>query len=149
MHDQVWWKQLHWFEYGAELLGTAFLLLAGVSAVVFDFGSGSPLAAVLPDRNVRLLITGLLFAGSGSLVAISPLSSKYHLISSCSFLSMLFVAGIAMHLPALLGISLGMVAVSLVLHGWLVQQKFMMRQLLTQQSALSSETFGMKEIPPG
>ncbi len=39
------------------------------------------------------------------------------------FLSMLFVAAIAVHLPALLGISLGMVAVSLVLHGWLEQQQ--------------------------
>jgi aquaporin Z len=73
MHDYVWWKQPHWPEYGAELLETAFLLFAGVSAVVFDFGTGSPLAHVLPDKSVRLLITGLLFAGSGSLVAISPL----------------------------------------------------------------------------
>jgi aquaporin Z len=73
MHDHVWWKQLHWPEYGAELLGTAFLVFAGVSAVVFDFGNGSPLAHVLPDTSVRRLITGLLFAGSGSLVAISPL----------------------------------------------------------------------------
>ncbi len=38
MRDRVWWKQLHWFEYGAELLGTAFLVFAGVSAVVFVFG---------------------------------------------------------------------------------------------------------------
>jgi aquaporin Z len=73
MRDHVWWKHLHWPEYGAELLGTAFLLFAGVSAVVFDFGTGSPLAHVLPDKSARLLITGLLFAGSGSLVAISPL----------------------------------------------------------------------------
>jgi aquaporin Z len=73
MHDRVWWKHLHWFEYGAELVGTAFLLFAGVSAVVFDFGTGSPLAHVLPDPSARRLITGLLFAGSGSLVAISPL----------------------------------------------------------------------------
>lgn len=72
MRDRGWWKQLHWFEYGAELFGTAFLLFAGLSAVVFDFGRGSPLAAVLPDKSVRLLITGLLFAGSGALVAISP-----------------------------------------------------------------------------
>jgi len=43
------------------------------------------------------------------------------------FLSMLFVAGIAMHLPLLVAISLGMVAVSLVLHGWLARQKLMMR----------------------
>src|SRR5437868_15366665 len=73
MRDHVWWKQLHWFEYGAELLGTAFLVFAGVSAVVFDFGVGSPLAHVLPDPSIRRLITGLLFAGSGALVAISPL----------------------------------------------------------------------------
>jgi Carotenoid biosynthesis protein len=63
------------------------------------------------------------------------------------FLSMLFVAGIAERLPALFGISLAMVAVSLVLHGWLVQQKLMMWQLPLSQSALSSETFGMKKPP--
>ena len=73
MDDHVWWKHLHWPEYAAELLGTAFLLFAGVSAVVFDFGTGSPLAQVLPDASIRRLITGLLFAGSGALVAISPL----------------------------------------------------------------------------
>ncbi len=73
MQDHIWWKHLHWPEYGAELLGTAFILFAGVSAVVFDFGTGSPLAHVLPDASIRRLITGLLFAGSGSLVAISPL----------------------------------------------------------------------------
>src|SRR5207253_4338701 len=73
MDEHVWWKHLHWPEYAAELLGTAFLLFAGVSAVVFDFGTGSPLAQVLPDASIRRLITGLLFAGSGALIAISPL----------------------------------------------------------------------------
>src|SRR5947209_16971396 len=73
MDDHVWWKDLLWPEYAAELLGTAFLLFAGVSAVVFDFGAGSPLAQVLPDAGIRWLITGLLFAGCGTLVAISPL----------------------------------------------------------------------------
>jgi hypothetical protein len=52
------------------------------------------------------------------------------------FLSMLFVAAIAVHLPVLLG----MVAVSLVLLGWLGQQKLFMQQLPLPQSALSSET---------
>jgi hypothetical protein len=66
-----------------------------------------------------------------------------------SFLSMLFIANIAMHLPALLAISLAMMAVSLVLHGWLLQQKLKLRQSPSQTFALSSETFGMKEIPPG
>src|SRR5579875_3591980 len=67
-----WWKELHWSEYGAEFLGTAFLILAGLSAVVFDFGKGLPPAALLPDAGLRRLITGLIFAGSGSLVAVSP-----------------------------------------------------------------------------
>ena len=54
MHvEQLWWKQLHWYEYGAELLGTAFLVFVGISAVVFDFGAGSPLAQVLPDPGIR------------------------------------------------------------------------------------------------
>jgi aquaporin Z len=64
--------QVHWPEYGAEFLGTAFLLLAGLSAVVLDFGAHSPVAAALPSASWRLLLTGLLFGGSGSLVAISP-----------------------------------------------------------------------------
>src|SRR2546423_13908814 len=69
MRDHVWWKHLHWFEYGAELLGTAFLVFAGLSAVVFDLGAGSPLAHILPDMSIRRRITGLWFAGSGALVA--------------------------------------------------------------------------------
>jgi aquaporin Z len=72
MYDK-WWKKLHWPEYGAEFLGTAFLVFVGLSAVVFDFGKGLPLATLLPDSGLRRLITGLLFAGSGSLVAISPI----------------------------------------------------------------------------
>src|SRR5450755_4954052 len=71
--DTYWWQKLHWPEYGAELLGTAFLVFVGLSAVTFDFSAGSPLATVLPDASIRRLITGLLFAGSGALVAISPL----------------------------------------------------------------------------
>lgn len=68
-----WWRQLHWFEYGAELLGTAFLVFVGLSAVVFNFGLGLPMEQLIPNKSIRLLITGLMFAGSGSLVAISPL----------------------------------------------------------------------------
>ncbi len=67
------WRQLHWPEYGAELLGTAFVIFVGLSAVVFDMGKGLPMEQLIPDHSTRLLITGLIFAGSGSLVAISPL----------------------------------------------------------------------------
>ncbi len=78
MHKRTWWKQLHRPEYGADLLGTAFLLFAGLSAVVLDFGAGSPLARIIPEKSPRLLITGLLFAGSGSLVAVSQELFLYH-----------------------------------------------------------------------
>lgn len=71
-----WWKQLHWYEYTAELLGTTFMLFVGLSAFIFDFGEGLPMERLVPNESLRLLITGLIFAGSGSLVAISPLGKR-------------------------------------------------------------------------
>jgi aquaporin Z len=73
MQKHSWWQRLHWPEYGSELLGTAFLVFIALSAVTLNLGLGSPLAVVLPNSSVRRLMTGLLLAGSGSLVAISPL----------------------------------------------------------------------------
>jgi aquaporin Z len=73
MQKHSWWQRLHWPEYGSELLGTAFLVFIALSAVTLNLGLGSPLAVVLPNSSTRRLITGLLLAGSGSLVAISPL----------------------------------------------------------------------------
>ena len=63
----------HWIEYGAEFLGTAILVFGGLSAVTFDFAPGLPMMHWLPNASVRRLLTGLFFAGTGSLVAISPL----------------------------------------------------------------------------
>jgi aquaporin Z len=63
----------HWSEWAAEGLGTGILALGGLSAVCLDFGTGSPMLNLVPSSSVRLLITGVLFAGVGSLVAISPL----------------------------------------------------------------------------
>jgi aquaporin Z len=67
---------LHWVEWGCELLGTALLLLGGMSAVALDFMPGSPVAAVLPSASARLLLTGALFAGTGSLVALTPFGRR-------------------------------------------------------------------------
>lgn len=63
----------HWTPWLCEFLGTALMLGAGLSAVFLDFGPSSPVAAHVPSHSARLLITGLLFAGSGSLVALSPI----------------------------------------------------------------------------
>jgi len=67
-------RGVHPVEWLCELAGTALLLLGGLSAVCLDFGPHTPLAA-LPG-SPRLLITGLLFAGTGSLLAISPLGRR-------------------------------------------------------------------------
>lgn len=66
----------HWTEWWCEFFGTALLLLGGLSAVCLDFGSNSPVATVVPSHSTRLLITGLLFGGSGSLVTVSPLGRR-------------------------------------------------------------------------
>jgi len=46
-------------------------IFVGLSAVVFNFGQGLPMEQLIPNKSIRLLITGLMFAGSGSLVAIT------------------------------------------------------------------------------
>jgi aquaporin Z len=65
MHDQVWWKRLHWYEYAAELLGTAFLVFVGISAVVFDFGAGSPLVALVWRERAASVGYGATAPGAG------------------------------------------------------------------------------------
>jgi len=102
MNKFTWWRQLHWPEYGAELLGTAFNLFVGFSIITFDFGKGLPMERLIPNQGIRLLINGLIFAGSGSLFAISPLGklSGAHL-NPC--LSLAFWVQGKMHKHDLLG----------------------------------------------
>ena len=72
LNDLTQWSS-HCPEYSAELIGTAFNLFVGFSIITFDFGKGLPMEHLVPNASVRLLINGLIFAGSGSLFAISPL----------------------------------------------------------------------------
>ena len=65
--------KLNWREYAAEACGTGFNVLVGLSAAVFNFSPDFPVAHLVPSSSFRLLLTGLIFAGSGSLFAISPL----------------------------------------------------------------------------
>ena len=66
----------HWAPWLCEFFGTAILLCGGLSAVFLDFGPHSPIAPHLTSHSARLLLTGLLFAGTGSLVALSPLGRR-------------------------------------------------------------------------
>jgi aquaporin Z len=80
-------RGVHLAEWGAELAGTMLLVLCGLSAVTLDFSRHSPVPGAIPSHGLRLLITGLLFAGSGALVVISPLGrlSGGHLNPAVSF----------------------------------------------------------------
>lgn len=66
----------HWGPWACEFVGTAILLAGGLSAVFLDFGPSSPVPRHLHSTSARLLLTGLLFAGTGSLVALSPLGRR-------------------------------------------------------------------------
>jgi aquaporin Z len=57
----------------SEFLGTALLLLGGLSLVIFMFGSGSPMALLIPEIKIRQVITGFLFGSIGASIALSPI----------------------------------------------------------------------------
>lgn len=57
----------------SEFAGTALLLMAGLSLVIFMFGSGSPVALLIPGIRVRQIITGFLFGSIGASIALSPI----------------------------------------------------------------------------
>jgi aquaporin Z len=67
---------VHRTEWLCEALGTMLLLVGGLSAVCLDFGRGSWVAEHIPSTSLRLLITGALFAATGSFVAISPIGRR-------------------------------------------------------------------------
>jgi aquaporin Z len=56
----------------SEFIGTALLVALGVSFVILDFGTGSPIAMLLPDAGLWRLLTGFLFGAIGGSIAVSP-----------------------------------------------------------------------------
>src|SRR5438876_763153 len=58
--------------YLSELAGTAIMMAIGVGAIALLWAPGSPLPRLDPER-LRLLATGLIFAGGATLVVYSPL----------------------------------------------------------------------------
>jgi aquaporin Z len=66
-------QNFSWKIFFAELIGTALLLLIGLSLVIFMFGTNSPAAELLPSVKLRQAITGFLFGGTGALIALSAI----------------------------------------------------------------------------
>jgi aquaporin Z len=65
-------KPFPWSLFLSEVVGTALLVLGGLSFVILMFGEGSPLPRHLPDAGLRSAITGFLFGLTGASIALSP-----------------------------------------------------------------------------
>ncbi len=57
----------------SEFLGTAILLLGGLSIVILMFGADSPMAQIIPAVKIRQIITGFIFGSIGASIALSPI----------------------------------------------------------------------------
>ncbi len=64
-------KKLYWI-YLSECIGTALLVLVGLSVVIFNNGEGSPVRHWIPDDGIRRYLTGFLFGTTGCLITLSP-----------------------------------------------------------------------------
>jgi aquaporin Z len=66
---------LHKHEYKlfiSEAVGTAILLFAGLSIVIFSWGKGSVVDRIIPSSSFRIILTGFVFGCVGCLVTLSP-----------------------------------------------------------------------------
>ncbi|MDR3415607.1 MAG: aquaporin [Nevskia sp.] len=66
----------HLPEYFAEFVGTAIMMAIGIGAVALMWGQGTPMRGLIPSDNLRRLLTGMMFAGGGTLVVLSPLGQR-------------------------------------------------------------------------
>lgn len=65
-------RHIPWTLFSSELIGTALLVLVGLSLVILMFGAGSPMARLIPSEGLRRLVTGFLFGTTGACIALSP-----------------------------------------------------------------------------
>ena len=64
-------QHMPWALFVSELTGTALLVLVGLSLVIFMFGTGTPMARLIPSEGLRRLITGFLFGTTGASIVLS------------------------------------------------------------------------------
>jgi aquaporin Z len=65
-------RQVPWALFLSELIGTALLVLIGLSLVILMFGDGTPMARLIPSEGLRRVVTGFLFGTTGASIALSP-----------------------------------------------------------------------------
>jgi aquaporin Z len=73
-HHNSW--HFPWRLFFAELIGTALLVLVGLSVVIAMFGTDSPMARFIPSEGLRRLITGFLFGTTGATIALSAVGKE-------------------------------------------------------------------------
>lgn len=80
-------NRLHPDLYLSEFVGTALLVMIGLSVVIVLFGHGSVLARWLPSQELRRALAGALFGTTGALITISPVGriSGAHINPSVTF----------------------------------------------------------------
>ncbi|MGD1097879.1 MAG: aquaporin [Bryobacteraceae bacterium] len=66
----------HLPEYLAEFFGTAIMMMIGIGAIALMWGQGSPMRSIEMSDGIRRLLTGIMFAGGGTLVVLSPLGQR-------------------------------------------------------------------------
>ncbi|MBK8869743.1 MAG: aquaporin [Elusimicrobia bacterium] len=111
---------MDWKTFWAELVGTAVLVLVGLSLVTVMFGTGSPLPRLIPDEGLRRFIAGFLFGTMGALIALSPvgkisgahinpvvtlafrLMGKLDLVTALGYIAAQFAGGVVGCVPLLL-----------------------------------------------
>jgi aquaporin Z len=65
-------RRVPWELFLSELIGTALLVLVGLSLVILMFGAGTPMVHLVPGEGLRRLVTGFLFGTTGACIALSP-----------------------------------------------------------------------------
>jgi aquaporin Z len=64
------WR-VRWRLFSSELIGTALLVLGGLSVVIIMWGDGSPMIRLVPNELLRTILTAFLFGMIGGGIALS------------------------------------------------------------------------------
>ncbi len=64
------WR-VRWRLFFSEMIGTGLLVFGGISIVIVMFGSGTPMARLLPNELLRTALTAFLWGCVGTAITLS------------------------------------------------------------------------------